>query len=159
MHELQSIAPKTVDDTLQKITSFGYAIQSSDDTSVMKTTLPDFPIDNLKLIARIGEANPSETSYDLIYRLYPFESFLPAESHGILLSLFESLKIATPSAEKRSSWMDSLKMSTGGNKGQKIVSIERPTLSKVLLESSDGGGGMSSQFHKGIPHTHSQKKI
>lgn len=158
MHELQSISPQTVDDTLEKITSFGYAIQSSEETAVIKTALPDFPTDNLKLIARISEANPSQTPYELIYRLYPYESFLPAESHGILLSLFESLKIATPSVEKRSSWIDSLKISSSGNKGQKIVSTECPTLSKVLLESSDGGGGISSQFHKGIKVKHLPKK-
>lgn len=150
MNELQSIAPKTVDDTLEKITSFGYAIQSSDETSVIKTTLPDFPTDNLKLIARLSEANPLQTPYDLIYRLYPYESFLPAESHGILLSLFDSLKIVTPSVEKKSSWIDSLKISGSSTKGQKIVSIERPTRSKVLLESSDDGGGINSQFHKGV---------
>lgn len=149
LHELQSIAPQAIDDTLEKLTSFGYAIQSSDETSVIKTTLPDFPTDNLKLIARLSESNPSQTPYDLIYRLYPYESFLPAESHGVLSSLFNSLKIATPSAEKRSSWIDSLENSSSTNKGQKIVSIERPTRSKVLLESKDGGGGISSQFHKG----------
>lgn len=147
MRELQSIAPETVSDTLEQITSFGYAIQSSDETSITKT-LPDFPTDNLKLIARISEANPSQTPYQLIHRLYPFELFLPAESHGILMSLFNSLKIATPSTEKSSSWMDSLKLSSGANQGPKIHSIERPTLSKVLLESNVGG--INSQFHKGI---------
>lgn len=165
LHELQSIAPKTIDDTLEKLTSFGYAIQSSDETSVIKTTLPDFPTDNLKLIARLSEANPSQTPYDLIYRLYPYESFLPAESHGVLLSLFDSLKIATPSAERKSSsWIDSLKMSSSANKGQKITSIERPTRSKVLLESTDDGGGISSQFHKGMnartsPFSNTRKKL
>lgn len=149
MTELRSIAPETIEDTLEKITSFGYAIQSSDETSVIKTALPDFPTDNLKLIARLSEANPLQSPYDLIYRLYPYESFLPAESHGILLSLFDSLKIATPSDERKSSWIDSLKLSNSVNKGQKIVSIERPTRSKVLLESNDGGGGITSQYHKG----------
>lgn len=148
MRELHSIAPQTTNDTLEKITSFGYAIQSSDETSVTKT-LPDFPTDNLKLIARIGEANPSQTPYQLIYRLYPYELFLPSESHGILMSLFDSFKIATPSTEKSSSWMDNLKISSSKNQGQKIQSIERPTLTKVLLESNDGGGGINSQFHNG----------
>lgn len=152
MHELQSIAPQTTVSTLEQITSFGYAIQSSEETSAIAKALPDFPTDNLGLIARISEANPLQTPYELIYRLYPYESFLPVESHGMLLSLFNSLKIATPSTEKSSSWIDSLKITSGANRGQKILAIERPTLSKVLLEScnSSDGGGIKSQFHKGM---------
>lgn len=129
MNELRQIAPNASTHTLEKITSFGYAIQSSAETPLTKI-LPDFPCDNLQLIARIAEANQSATPYQLLYRLYPFESFLPKECHGSLLSLFESLKIAMPQAENKS-WIQSFKRSDC----QRIISVDRPTRSKALLES------------------------
>lgn len=49
------------------------------------------------------------------------------------MSLFDSLKIAT---------------STGAENGQKIISNERPTLSRELLRLNNGGDACS-QFHKG----------
>lgn len=138
MKELRRVAPQAKGNTLETITSFGYAIQSSAETPLTKI-LPDFPCDNLQLIARISEANPSSTPYQLLYRLYPFESFLPKECHGSLLSLFDSLEIVMPKVENKS-WIQSLVQSDG----QRIVSVKRPTLSKALLESP---GGL--QYHKG----------
>lgn len=138
MSELRQLAPQANEDTLEKITSFGYAIQSSDETPLTKL-LPDFPCDNLKLAARINQANPTINPYQLLYRLYPFDSFLPKECHGSLMSLFDSLNIALP-MENHKSWIRNFVQSDG----QKIVSIERPTLSKALLESPT-----SLQPHKG----------
>lgn len=139
MNELRQVAPHANNHTLEKITSYGYAIQSSAETPLTKI-LPDFPCDNLKQIAKISEANPASTPYQLLYRLYPFESFLPKDCHGSLLSLFESLEIALPKTENKS-WIRSLKQSDG----QRIISVERPTLSKALLESPAG-----LQYHKGV---------
>lgn len=138
MNELQQVAPSANTETLEKITSFGYAIQSSAETPLTKL-LPDFPCDNLQLVARIAEANASATPYQLLYRLYPFETFLPKESHGSVLSLFESLQIAMPQAENKS-WIQSFKRSDG----QRIISVDRPTRSKALLESPS-----ALQYHKG----------
>lgn len=140
MNELQHIVPQAAPDTLKKLTSFGYAIQSSEDTPLTKI-LPDFPCDNLKLIAQISETNPSAAAYQLIYRLYPYESFLPKDCHGSLKSLFESLEIEMPTAEKNSSWIRNL---TQSKNQPKIVSVERPTLSKALLDTEAG-----LQYHKG----------
>lgn len=138
MNELRQTAPKASSDTLEKITSFGYAIQSSAETPLTKI-LPDFPCDNLKLIARISEANPSSTPYQLLYRLYPYDSFLPKDVHGSLLSLFESLQIAMPKTENKS-WIRSFRHTDR----QRIVSVDCPTLSKALLESPT-----ELQHHKG----------
>lgn len=140
MNGLQQIAPNANPETLEKITSFGYAIQSSAETPLTKM-LPDFPCDNLKLISRISEANPSATPYQLIYRLYPFESFLAKECHGSLASLFDSLKIPTSKTES-GSWIRSMRQSNTGH--SKINSVERPTLSKTLLESNT-----KTNYHKG----------
>lgn len=139
MNELVQLVPHANTAALEKITSFGYAIQSSDDTAITKI-LPDFPSDNLKLIARINALNPSSTPFQLLYRLYPFESFLPKESHGSVMTLFDALDIPTQKVANKS-WIGSFKQS----KEQQITSVERPTLSKALLET-----GADRQYHKGI---------
>lgn len=139
MNELHQIVPGAEYNILKKITSFGYAIQSSEEMPFTKT-LPDFPCDNLKLIARISEANPSATPYQLIHRLYPFDIFSPKDLHGSLMSLFDALEIAKPKADKNTSWFRNLTQSDQ----QKISSVEQPTLSKALLETEAG-----LQYHKG----------
>lgn len=143
MDDLRATAPAANADILEKITSFGYAIQSSAETPITKI-LPDFPCDNLKLIAQISGANPSAAPFQLLYRLYPFDSFLAKDCHGSLMSLFDALKITTDKSENsnNTSWIRNLWQK---NDGQKIVSIERPTLSKSLLETETG-----LQSHKGI---------
>lgn len=138
MDELNQLVPHANKETLKKITSFAYAIQSSDETSITKM-LPDFPCDNLKLIARINATNPSSTPFQLLYRLYPFESFLPKDCHGSLATLFEALNIVPAQVETKS-WIRNFKQSNE----PKIISVECPTLSKTLLEPEAG-----QQCHKG----------
>lgn len=129
MNELKQLVPEADTTTLEKIISFGYAIQSSDETPITKI-LPDFPSDNLKLAAQISQANPSISPFQLLYRLYPYDSFLPKECHGSLTSLFDALEISTSQSEKKSYFQ-----SLSQPKEQQILSVERPTLSKSLLES------------------------
>lgn len=85
-------APNASSEALEKIASFGYAIQSSD--TPLAQNLPDFPCDNLKLIARTVESNPKISIFKSIYRLYPYNTFLPKESHGSVSALLSSLNIA-----------------------------------------------------------------
>lgn len=91
-------APQAAIDILEKIASFGYAIQSSSSASTAATTtqlaqaLPDFPCDNLKLIAKMIESNPTMSATNAIHRLYPYETFLPNGNH--LATLFDALKIS-----------------------------------------------------------------
>lgn len=109
-------------DSISKVTSFSYAIESSaTDSSTVIQNLPDFPSDNLKLIARISNLNPQATAFDLIYRLYPFESFLPKESLDSLKHLFKELRIDASS--------------TSNNNQQKIANVTGPTLSELHLSS------------------------
>lgn len=141
---LQSLAPHADIEKLQKITSFAYAIQSSSmdtKTSTLTQSLPDFPCDSLKLLAKIVEANPLTTPFKSIYRLYPFDSFLPNDSHESLQTLFDALQIET--ASKSESKQSRRWSRTKSTSEQKIVAVERPTLSQALLES-DGNA-----FHKG----------
>lgn len=94
-------APQAAIDVLEKIASFGYAIQSSSLASTaaaltqLATALPDFPCDNLKLIAKIIESNPTMSATDAIHRLYPHRTFQSSHgSHGSLATLFDALKIS-----------------------------------------------------------------
>lgn len=93
-------APQAAIDVLEKIASFGYAVQSSSSASTAATSnqlaqvLPDFPCDNLKLIAKMIESNPTMSATNAIHRLYPHKSFLSnGSSHRSVATLFDTLQI------------------------------------------------------------------
>lgn len=90
MHQLTAGA-NTED--LKKAISFGLAVLSPE------STLPDFPIDNTHLLARIIYANPEIPVHSAIYRLYPYSSFLPRESLNGMQTLLHSLNIPVPSED------------------------------------------------------------
>lgn len=71
--ELQQIAPSASKDKLEKILSCAFALLSKESSTL---GLPDFPVDNLPLAALILEQNPHLTPYEIIYRLYPYKTFL-----------------------------------------------------------------------------------
>lgn len=87
MHQL-TVGASTED--LKKAISFGLAVLSPE------STLPDFPIDNSHLLARIIRANPSIPVHSAIYRLYPYNSFLPRDSLNGMQTLLHSLNIVVP---------------------------------------------------------------
>lgn len=120
-NNLDAISDTNNLDAISKATSFSYAIESSADSLTLIQNLPDFPSDNLKLIARISDANPEATAFDLIYRLYPFESFLPKESLDSVKTLLKELRIDA----------------TKPNTEQKIIDVMGPTLSEVHINSDN----------------------
>lgn len=75
---------------LKRAVSFGLAILSPE------STLPDFPIDNTHLLARIIQANPAIPVHSAIYRLYPYNSFLPRDALNGMQTLLHSLNISVP---------------------------------------------------------------
>lgn len=144
MNELQTIAANADLDTLQQVTSFGYAIHSSSETSVTQS-LPDFPCDNLKLVARIIEANPSVSAFKLIHRLYPFDIFLPRDCHSSLITLFNALDIPLPTynnSNKNSSFWN---WNKSDSRKQKVSSVNHSTLSQMHLESNK-----NVPYHEGM---------
>lgn len=100
INELQLFAPNASPKVLQKLLSFGYAIKESDMPST--ENLPDFPCDNLKLLAKCVELNPMISVSDSINCLYPYRLFLPKENHKNLKFLFDSLEIPISDHSKRS---------------------------------------------------------
>ena len=87
--ELLEIAPKTNVEKLEKVLSFAYGIGQSDAAS----SLPDFPLDNLKYAAKILEQNPHNSIYDVISRFYPYKVFLETGNHTPVSTLLHSLNI------------------------------------------------------------------
>lgn len=91
LNELHHYAPNATTLDLKQVVSFGCAVLSPD------STLPDFPMDSLRSIAKILENNPSMAVHDAIYRLYPYRLFLPKDSIQGILTLLSSLNISIPS--------------------------------------------------------------
>lgn len=117
---MKLVAPKVSPKILKKLASFGYAIKESETPST--ENLPDFPCDNLKLLAKSVELNPMISTSDSINCLYPYQLFLPKENHKNLQFLFNSLEIPLSDHSKQS----------------KVLSVERDgdkILGKTSIES------------------------
>lgn len=89
LRELHDVAPNLEASELQKLVSFGMAVLASDSTS----SLPDFPIDNLRSVAQMMDSNPAITVHEALLHLYPYKTLLPRESQDQITTLFDSLKI------------------------------------------------------------------
>uniref|UniRef100_A0A6B2E9N1 von Willebrand factor A domain-containing protein 8 n=1 Tax=Phlebotomus kandelakii TaxID=1109342 RepID=A0A6B2E9N1_9DIPT len=122
--QIRSVAPKADPEKLRQILSFGFAIQQAD----AKTNLPDFPIDSVFNAAKILNNNKSLNTYDVIYRLYPYRSFLPKESYEAVNTLLKSLNISEGGV-------------TGGQEVTHVLSegdsMARVTISSARLGSVD----------------------
>lgn len=90
LNDLHQLTSGANTEDLKKVLSFGLAILSPE------STLPDFPIDNTHLLARIIHANPEIPVHNAIYRLYPYNSFLPRDSLNGMQTLLHSLNISVP---------------------------------------------------------------
>ncbi|XP_055526444.1 von Willebrand factor A domain-containing protein 8 [Wyeomyia smithii] len=87
LSEVKTLAGQKSPEVLTKLTSFGFSVLSS------ASTLPDFPIDNLRYAGMLINNNPLLSEYSLLSRLYPYPVFLEKEGVGLAKSLMESLKI------------------------------------------------------------------
>lgn len=122
MDGLNSIAALDESQLLEKVTDFAHSLNTSNETSVTER-LPDFPVENLKAIARIIKTNPTVSAFDLVHRLYPFDVFLPKDSQRGLRTLFDSLQISVPEASADGTFLS--KWTKKSNRSeQKIVSVK-----------------------------------
>lgn len=133
MDELHFVTMPNETNSLANVTDFAHSLNASNETAITER-LPDFPVENLKLIAQIVEANPSAMPYELIHRLYPFDVFLPKDVHKNLQALFESLKIQVPDSNGGTMWRWK---KTEASK-QKISQIERAPKSHIVDGKSSG---------------------
>ncbi|KAF5299279.1 hypothetical protein FQA39_LY02452 [Lamprigera yunnana] len=74
IEELKQVAPNVSPETLEQILSVAFGLNSKESGSL---ALPDFPMDNLFLAARIMNTFPKNTTVNnILMRLYPYKSFL-----------------------------------------------------------------------------------
>ncbi|XP_037937936.1 von Willebrand factor A domain-containing protein 8 isoform X2 [Teleopsis dalmanni] len=93
--DLQQLAPEVPLDNLKKLISFGLGVQSADSS----INLPDFPLDNLQLVARIMNANPKISVHDAIKHVYPYQTTLKKEAIVRIKDLLTSFEINSLPAE------------------------------------------------------------
>ncbi|XP_058445081.1 von Willebrand factor A domain-containing protein 8 [Malaya genurostris] len=85
--EVKFLAEANSPEVLTKLTSFGFSVLSSG------STLPDFPIDNLRYVGMLVKNNPFLSEHSLLSRLYPYPVFLEKEGIALTKSLMQSLHI------------------------------------------------------------------
>ncbi|XP_017481252.1 PREDICTED: von Willebrand factor A domain-containing protein 8 [Rhagoletis zephyria] len=86
---LHQYAPTVPPENIKRLISFGMAIQAADQTD----SLPDFPLDNLHLVAKMMDANPHISVHDAITRIYPYQTSMKKEHIERIKSLLKSFKI------------------------------------------------------------------
>ena len=130
--DLQTQAPNASVDSLKTLLSFGLAVQSADASA----NLPDFPLDNLHLVAKImvthlnikmpafskqtlhlQNVNGSFSLHDAISLLYPYQTTLKKEHKDRIANLLKTLKI-----------------STTPSKAVKAITIEQPAASMDTIK-------------------------
>ncbi|XP_060525989.1 von Willebrand factor A domain-containing protein 8 isoform X2 [Cylas formicarius] len=89
-NELNALAPNAPKDKIDKLLSCAFALLNEDTKFLL---LPDFPVDNLKTAVRILNENPDVQPHEILYRLYPYRTFLGdgVQSVESLLSAFIDL--------------------------------------------------------------------
>ncbi|XP_075158408.1 von Willebrand factor A domain-containing protein c12.2 [Haematobia irritans] len=87
--DLRTQAPNVPVENLKALLSFGLAIQSADSTA----NLPDFPVDNLHLVAKMMNTNPNLSTFDALNRIYPYRTSLKKEQQDRIRNLLKSFDI------------------------------------------------------------------
>ncbi|XP_045461527.1 von Willebrand factor A domain-containing protein 8 [Harmonia axyridis] len=121
---MEEAAPNAPRDKIESILSAAFALRSTESSNL---GLPEFPVENLVLAAKLLEQNPEEKPYDILYKLYPYKTFL---KDGIqnLESLLE--KFAIFPTEDTSNLLNSLsskfKMFFGKSTPNNSLYVETP---------------------------------
>lgn len=87
--ELNLIAPNAPKDKKDQLLSIAYALLSKESANL---GVPDFPVDNLALGAKLLERFPDLSAFNIFYRIYPYKSFLK-EGLSSIEGLLHNFKI------------------------------------------------------------------
>ncbi|XP_022919882.1 von Willebrand factor A domain-containing protein 8 [Onthophagus taurus] len=71
--ELQTIAPNVPKEKLTNLLDAAFVLMTKEASNL---GLPDFPVDNLPIAAKMLERNPELSVYNVFYRLYPYRTLL-----------------------------------------------------------------------------------
>ncbi|XP_055389541.1 von Willebrand factor A domain-containing protein 8 [Condylostylus longicornis] len=147
LKDLKEIAPNANEYDLKKILSFGLAIHASEPTA----NVPDFPIDNLHLIAKIMNNNSDISVHEAICSLYPYRFALSKENLGRVKTLFEQFEIDS----KTNKPISTLKV------GEKIAEDNSITINIDGNEIKILGGKneLSNEIKKGFVDLDHQRNI
>lgn len=90
MESLTTKYPSIPQEKLTKLLSSVYALLSPESAAI---GLPDFPVDNLHIIAKLLENFPWLTVRDAFERIYPFNTFLPKEGKQAVEDILSSFNV------------------------------------------------------------------
>ncbi|KAI4486325.1 hypothetical protein M0802_012344 [Mischocyttarus mexicanus] len=105
INTMKEISPNIDLERLSKLLSCGHALVTREATSL---NLPDFPLDNLTLAAKILGNCPDLSIFDIFYRLYPYKLFLGKEGQTAvedILKTFDAMR--NPLKRKSTSLIES----------------------------------------------------
>ncbi|XP_014598623.1 PREDICTED: von Willebrand factor A domain-containing protein 8 isoform X1 [Polistes canadensis] len=90
MKTMKEIAPNIDLKRLSKLLSCAHALVTHE---AMSLNLPDFPLDNLTLAAKILSNCPNLSAFDVFYRLYPYKLFLGKEGQTAVEDILKTFDL------------------------------------------------------------------
>nr|XP_050853012.1 von Willebrand factor A domain-containing protein 8 [Vespula vulgaris]XP_050853013.1 von Willebrand factor A domain-containing protein 8 [Vespula vulgaris] len=105
---MKEIVSNNVDpERLLKLLSCAHALVTQE---AMSLNLPDFPLDNLPLAAKILDNCPDLSVFDIFYRFYPYKLFLGKEGQDAVEDILKTFDALRNPLIKKSSKIDTKKI-------------------------------------------------
>ncbi|PSN51375.1 von Willebrand factor A domain-containing protein 8, partial [Blattella germanica] len=92
LESLRKIAPNVDPAQISQLLSCCYSLLSQESSTL---GLPDFPADNLHAAVKLMETLPGLPPFELLYRLYPYNSFLAREGKQSVEDLLSTFHLET----------------------------------------------------------------
>ncbi|XP_044761445.1 von Willebrand factor A domain-containing protein 8 [Coccinella septempunctata] len=125
---MKEVAPNVPHEKLESILSAAFSLRSEESTNL---SLPEFPVESLILAARLLEQNPKQQPFDILYKLYPYRTFL---KDGIqnLESLLSRFNITPPEDNLLNTLSSKFKMFFSKNANGASLYVETPYQNQVI---------------------------
>lgn len=103
LESLRNTAPNVDPAQISQLLSCCYSLLSQESSSL---GLPDFPADNLSAAVKLMELLPGLHAYEVLYRLYPYNIFLPKEGKQSVEELLATFHLETKKGQSSASIKD-----------------------------------------------------
>ncbi|XP_049790817.1 von Willebrand factor A domain-containing protein 8 [Schistocerca nitens] len=90
LEHLRSLTSNVDPAQISQLLSCCHALLSQESASL---GLPDFPADNLPVAVRLQDTFPTMAASEVLYRLYPYKSFLPAEGVSAVEDVLQTFQM------------------------------------------------------------------